>query len=152
LLALLTRVKDYFEVVSFVVYGSVARNEARKESDVDILLVLEDLADRYTAFKLFERSEHEVEPLIRRAEEDGYRIFFSPIIKSREEASRISPLYLDLVEDAVILYDNGDFFKTILEKLKLRLADLKAKRVWVGKKWYWDLKSDYKFGERIEIE
>ena len=152
MLALLTQVKTYFEVVSFVVYGSVARNEARKESDVDILLVIEDLADRYAAFKLFERAEQEVEPLIRRAGEDGYRIYFSPIIKSREEAARISPLYLDLVEDAVIIYDKNDFFREILEKLKMRLAHLNAKRVRIGKKWYWDLKSDYKFGERIEIE
>lgn len=152
MLALLTGVKQYFEVVSFVVYGSVARKEARKESDIDILLVVEDSGDRYAAFKLFERAEQELEPLIRRAEEEGYRIFFSPIIKSREAASRISPLYLDLVEDAVILYDTGDFFKTILEKLKTRLADLNAERVRIGKKWYWDLKRDYQFGERIEIE
>lgn len=152
MLHLLIGVKNYFEVVSFVVYGSVARNEARKESDVDILLVIEDLADRYAAFKLFERAEQEVEPLIRRAEEDGYRIFFSPIIKSREDASRISPLYLDLVEDAIILYDTNNFFREVLERLKMRLADLNAKRVRIGKKWYWDLKSDYKFGERIEIE
>ena len=36
-------------------------------------------------------------PLLREAKKDGYRIFFSPIIKSREAASNISPLYLDIV-------------------------------------------------------
>ena len=82
----------------------------------------------------------------------NFRIFFGPIIKSREEASRISPLYLDLVEDAVLLYDKNALFKEGLEKLKTRLAELNAERVRVGKKWYWDLKSDFQFGERIEIE
>jgi predicted nucleotidyltransferase len=135
-----------------LVYGSVARNEAKKDSDLDILIVVEDLKDRYEAFKLFEKAEKEVEGLIKKAEGNGYRIFFSPIIKSREKASRISLLYLDLVEDAIILYDKDNFFKKILERLKKRLEELGAERVRIGKKWYWNLKKDYEFGERIEIE
>jgi hypothetical protein len=30
--------------------------------------------------------------------------------------------------------------------------ELGAERVWVGRKWYWRLKKDYKFGEVIVIE
>ncbi|MEM2896393.1 MAG: nucleotidyltransferase domain-containing protein [Candidatus Bathyarchaeia archaeon] len=152
LMNLIESLKKYFDLISFLVYGSVARDEARKDSDLDILMVVEELKDRYEAFKLFDKAEREVEGLVRKAEGDGYRIFFSPIIKSRKEASRTSPLYLDLVEDAIILYDKDGFFKKILERLKKRLEELGAERVRIGKKWYWNLKEDYEFGERIEIE
>ena len=59
---------------------------------------------------------------------------------------------LDMVTDARILYDKADFFKGILEKLRMELNSLHAKRKRVGKKWYWDLKPDYRLGEEIRIE
>ncbi len=152
LIKLMEGVKKRFDLISFVVYGSVARNEAGKESDIDILIIVEDLRDRYEALKLFDGAEKEVEEIVNNAEKQGYRVFFSPIIKGREEAAKMSPLYLDMVEDAVILYDRDDFFKSILERLRRRLKELGAERVRVGKKWYWRLKKDYVFGEVIEIE
>ena len=113
--------------------------------------MVEELEDRYEAFKLFEEAERRVMSLLREAEKDGYRIFFSPIIKSREAASSISPLYLDMVEDSVILYDKGGFFMRLLNRLRKRLRELGAERVRIGRKWYWSLKGDYRFGEKIEI-
>lgn len=56
------------------------------------------------------------------------------------------PLYLDMVEDAVIFFDRDGFFSGILEKLRKRLNELGAERVRLGKRWYWRLKRDYKFG------
>jgi len=40
----------------------------------------------------------------------------------------------------------------VLARLKRRLDELGARRVWMGRKWYWVLKPDAKFGEVIEIE
>jgi hypothetical protein len=34
----------------------------------------------------------------------------------------------------------------------MELNSLHAKRKRVGKKWYWDLKPDYRLGEEIRIE
>ena len=53
--------------------------------------------------------------------------------------------------DAIILYDKNQFFTKILQKLKERLKELGAERVRMGKKWYWVLKKDSKFGDTIEL-
>lgn len=149
--ALIKKYKDRF--YSFVVFGSVARAEARKESDIDLLLVIDSLPKgRLKRQKEFMEAEKVIEKYIDELFEKGYFVDFSPIIKIPEEAIKISPLYLDMVEDAVILYDKDDFFKRVLDKLRIRLRELKSKRMKMGKKWYWVLKPDYQFGEVIEIE
>lgn len=139
-------------LVSVVVFGSVARGEARRDSDIDLLIVAEGLPrGRFERQDAFMRAEEEVGPLIEGAERMGYSIEFSPVLRTPEEASRPSPLFLDMVEDAVILYDRGDFFKRVLERLRSRLRELGAERVRCGRLWYWRLKRDFRFGEVIEI-
>ena len=149
---LLDCLRKHFDLVSVVVFGSVARGDAKKDSDIDILIVADNLPDRYERFKIFDEAEKCVEEDIKELRKSGYNIFISPIIKSVEEARRITPLYLDMVEDAVILFDKDHFFEDVLNRLRKRLKELGARRVRLGKKWYWVLKEDYKFGEVIEIE
>ncbi len=140
-------------LVSMVVFGSVARGEYRRDSDVDLLLVVEGLPKgRLKRTGLFEKAEEKLEKDLEKLFDKGYYISFSPIIKTPEEASKISPLYLDMVEDAVIVYDKNGFFEKILKKLERKLKELGAERVKLGRKWYWRLKRDFRFGEVIVIE
>ena len=75
-----------------------------------------------------------------------------PIMKTREEASYHSPLYLDMVVEGVILYDREGFFGSILDEIGRKLKKLGARRKYLKSGgWYWDLKPDYKPGEVIEI-
>ena len=138
--------------ISLVVFGSVARGEARKDSDIDLLLVIDSIPKRrLERQKEFMEVEKEVEGYLNELFDEGYFIDFSPIIKTPEEATRLSPLYLDMVEDAIIAYDEDDFFMKILERVRKRLEELGSKRVRMGRKWYWILKPDYRFGEVIKI-
>ncbi|MCU4140247.1 MAG: putative nucleotidyltransferase MJ0435 [Methanophagales archaeon] len=138
--------------ISLVVFGSVARGEARKDSDVDLLLVIDSIPKRrLERQKEFMEVEKELEGYLNELFDEGYFIDFSPIIKTPEEAMRLSPLYLDMVEDAIIAYDKEDFFMKILERVRKRLEELGSKRVRMGRKWYWILKPDYRFGEVIRI-
>ncbi len=83
---------------------------------------------------------------------EGFYPNFSPLLKTVEEAKFLTPLYLDMVEDAIILYDAEGFFKNILDKLRITLKKQGAKRISIGKKWYWDLKPGLKYGEVVVIE
>lgn len=148
--ALKRRYGDSF--ISLIVFGSVARDEMRKDSDVDLLLIVDSIPKRrLERQKEFMEVEKEVEGYLNKLFDEGYFVDFSPIIKTSEEAMRISPLYLDMVEDAVIVYDKDDFFRRILQNVRSRLKELGSKRVKMGKRWYWILKPDYRFGEVIKI-
>ncbi|WP_338599108.1 nucleotidyltransferase domain-containing protein [Sulfolobus tengchongensis] len=141
-------------LVSLLVYGSVARGDPRKDSDIDLLVVFESLPlNRPKRLDIFNRAYDVVDPLILSLMDQGYYITLSPIIKSKDEASHFTPQYLDMIDDAVIVYDKDSFMEKVLNRISEELKKLGAKRVWLSNKaWYWVLKPDYKFGDVIEIE
>ena len=140
------------DLISVVVYGSVARGTARRDSDIDVLIVVKELPrSRFERLSIYMKAEEKLDPLLNELLNRGYAVTISPILKTKREAERISPLYLDMVEDAIIVYDKNGFFEEILKRLRDKLRELGAERVWIGKKWYWRLKKDYKFGEVIEL-
>ena len=153
--ALLNSLQEHLShnLKSLVVFGSVARGEAKKDSDIDILIVADSLPkSRFKRQELFMEIEDKIKPYMDEVNKLGWNLDFSPILKTPEEALTLSPLYLDMVDDAIIIYDREAFFEKVLIRLRKRLEELGAERVRVGRMWYWRLKRDYRFGEVIVIE
>ncbi len=146
-------ISSMFRLTSFAVYGSVARGKAKKNSDVDVLLISNDfsgsLGSRIEKLCLIETLIEEELTWLRK--HGVYvRLSFYPL--RANEARRKPFLFLDLTEEAVILYDENCFLEKILVELKSKLKEQGAKKVFVNEEnWYWDLKPQYRFGEVIEI-
>ncbi len=139
-------------LVSAAVFGSVGRRTMRTDSDIDLLLVVDPLPrGRLRRVEEFETVESKLEPLFERARALGVQTRLSPVFKTPAEVRFGSPLLLDMVEDARILYDKDGFLARELSRLRERLAQLGARRIWKGNAWYWDLKPDYKPGEEFQI-
>ncbi|MCS7248448.1 MAG: nucleotidyltransferase domain-containing protein [Anaerolineales bacterium] len=132
-------------LVSLVIYGSLGRGTATPESDVDLLIVAENLPKgRIPRVQDFLGIEWQLR------EEFNFHFELSPVFKTPAEVQVGSPLFLDMTEDAILLFDRNRFFERFLESLRERLRKLGAKRVWLGNAWYWDLKPDYRPGEVFE--
>lgn len=133
---------------SLVLFGSLARGLGTAQSDVDILVIAEgfphSLAERrrpLLAAWSHARRRH-VLPAVE----------WNLVTKTPEEARFHSPLYLDIVEDGILLVDRGRFFETVLDAMRARMRELGSRRVFLDDgSWYWDLKPDFRFGEVVEI-
>ena len=151
---LLSEIKTFYgeTLVSVVVFGSVGRGTQTFNSDVDVLIIARNLPrGRIKRVRAFEMVENNLGAFLKGIEGDGINSCISPIFKTPEETERGSLVFLDMVEDAHVMFDRDNYFSAFLKRLKDRLHTLGAKRVWMGNAWYWDLKPDYKPGEVFEL-
>lgn len=139
-------------LVSLAVFGSVGRGTPRFDSDIDLLVVAAGLPrGRLARVREFSAVEARLEPALKKAAAAGVSTVVAPVFKTPEEVVAGSLLFLDMVEDARLLYDRDGFLAGYLARLRKRLKDLGARRVRRGGAWYWLLKEDYKPGEVFEI-
>ena len=135
-------------LLSLVLFGSVARGGSTACSDVDLLVV----ADGFPR-SLRERRRPLLAAWSRAQARRGLPpVEWNLVTKSPEEARGHSPLYLDIVEDGILLIDRDGFFRTVLDGMRARMRQLGSRRVFLADgRWYWDLKPDFRFGEVVEI-
>jgi predicted nucleotidyltransferase len=139
-------------LVSVVLYGSVARREATATSDIDLFVVCEHLPEgRFARLESLQPIERQLGSVLTGLRAGGIDTRLAVIARTRSEAARTVPLYLDMVEDAQILYDRDGFFAGVLARLRTRLRELGAERRRRGRVRYWVLKPDYVPGEVITL-
>jgi len=129
------------DLISLVVFGSTARERARRESDIDVLLIVEDEEE---AWKRYFEAKLKLEEV--------YSPQFCSIITTEAKLRDNPYILLDMIEDSVVLYDPEGRFRSLITCLKEKLKELGARRIWVDEDtWYWNLKPDWKPGEVVEI-
>lgn len=139
-------------LVSVVVFGSVARGTQRFDSDIDLLLVIRELpSGRMKRVEEFAAVEERLADVLASARRQGIQTEISPLLRTPDEVCQGGLIYLDMTEDARVLYDPTGFFQAFLQGLRARLAELGSVRVRRGESWYWILKPDLKPGEVIEL-
>lgn len=140
------------DLVTLAVFGSVARGTPSPESDIDILIVAENLpSGRLRRMERFAEVEELLNPWMDSLRNIGIYTSLSPVIKTPEEVLAGSLLFLDMIDDALILFDRESFFTRFLQEFSSKLKEMGAKKVVTGERWHWVLKPDYKHGEVFEI-
>ena len=129
------KTKDFYKdnLISFIVFGSCGRDTPTNESDIDILIILNEINfNRMKRMKIFyENVEKKIENEIKNYEKYNINTYISPIIRSKEEVKYGSPLYIEMILGVKIIYDKDNFFKNYLKRLENKLNKLKSSK----KKW-----------------
>lgn len=81
----------------------------------------------------------------------GVNTRLSPIFRTEKEMGLGGLIFLDMVDDARILFDRDSFFQRYLDGLRTTLSESKAVRVRTGSTWHWVLKPDLRPGEEIRL-
>ncbi|KXA98591.1 hypothetical protein AKJ39_01520 [candidate division MSBL1 archaeon SCGC-AAA259J03] len=140
------------DLVSIVLYGSIARGEAEEDSDMDVLVVAHDLPSSFS-----ERVEH-LYPVKKACqstrvelwEEEGVYCTIQVYPLSPDETEDLRPLFLDVTTDGKLLFDRNGFMEDRLERWRKRLSELGARKVNLPDgSWFWDLNAED--GEVVEV-
>lgn len=141
-------------LVSLVLFGSCGRGDFQNDSDIDLMVVLQERSDTLSE-RIIEFVQKIVEPLrmvLLTCQKEGLPHHLEPHVLTAGEVKTHPPIMLDMVFDSRILFDRDGFFQKELELIRAKLQQLGTKRVDLpGNRWYWILKPGIKKGEVVEI-
>lgn len=140
-------------LLAVCLYGSLARGQVQRGSDVDLFIVVQgdqkEAEEMWTAAHraLYETPEYEA--LTRR----GIWPDLSPFIVAQTFLAAETPwLLLEVQDHGIILYDPQGVLADKLEAVRQRMRELGTKKVMMPDgSWYWDIKPDWKPGEVFEL-
>ena len=141
------------ELLAAVLFGSAARGDFQKGSDLDLLILLGESQDSMgKRIDRFMNLERELTKSLEYGRVKARRLphRLEPVILTLEEFRKHPPLLLDLTTDARVLLDRGDVFSREMEVLRRRLQELGSHKVLLQDgRWYWVLKPGIKWGEQV---
>ncbi|AGL00511.1 nucleotidyltransferase domain-containing protein [Desulfoscipio gibsoniae] len=142
IIAVLNEVINYYgdSLVGCAVFGSYARGDNRKNSDLDLLIILTSapgFSRRLGDFVENVEMKHEKLAQTLYEQEDIF-IELSPYILTREEALKVHPIYFDLVEYHYLIYDPENIIASIINSAANLLEKLGARKSRTNNTWEWD--------------
>lgn len=150
----LERIIEYYanSLLGLAIFGSYAREENRKNSDLDFLIILKEAKNLSKRMREFvENVELTLEPLGQELyEKDDIFCELSPYILEKKESLMFHPIYLDLAEHNKILFDREGIISRIIKSTKSLMKQHGAKKSELSNFWEWKVESG-KFLGGIEL-
>jgi len=125
-----------------VLFGSIARGTAKQESDVDLIVVAEDMLERYGDRVRKTLSLLSAIDVLKK--ELYYKMKLHPsldlILLDVKEMQEPYPFFLDVVREGIILFDKDGYTSGILNYLKDEFQKIGAVRVeHTDGRWHWEI-------------
>lgn len=139
-------------LLSMVLYGSAARGNAHRESDIDLLILYRkgntDTGEAYAASVIESRESPEYRALF----EKGIYAEISPLFMTRKELKTNPLILLDIMDEGIVLFERNFCFTRLVKKMRKEIKKMGSRKVTLPDgSWYWELKPGWKPGELIEV-
>lgn len=154
---LLAAIPAYYRhrLAALAIFGSYARHENRKNSDLDLLIVVDSFpfkGRRKRQEEFIRRVEFPLAGPMAVCEREGIRTDLSTLILTPQEARAFNPLYLDMVVDHILLYDREGLMKGIFSAVRAKMKRWGSRKRFLAGHWYWSIKPGTKWGEVIDYD
>ena len=118
------------DLISVVLFGSVARGTAKKGSDIDLLIIVRGIPKR-----ILDREDavsEEIMKIIRK-----YHVRVMPVLLGLDDLSDrvINPLIYGILTGYEVLHDPHGFWDSYLQKIKPRILEKRPVYIEYGQRW-----------------
>ena len=146
--------EDYKEdLLSIILFGSVARVKWNNESDIDLLIIFTNKSSlRTTINKRLTKiiSDYERKSKLRNSKGDRLFSTIQDISLEIKDLHTFRTIFYDIAMDGIILFDRNQTGFHFLRKIKKRIEEKGLRRVFIKENdYYWERNVD--FGEIIEL-
>jgi len=141
------------DLLSIILFGSVARGKWNKESDIDLFIIFTNKSSIRTAInnqltKVI--SDYERKSKLKNSKGDRLFSTIQDISLSLKDLHTFRTIFYDIAMDGIILFDRNKTGFHKLKKIKKRIEEKGLKKVFIKENdYYWE--RNVKFGEIIEL-
>lgn len=151
------------EILGVAIFGSVIKNKATEDSDIDILILWKNRpkAPHHKYYKLEEelKDSRQIKSLDEYVKKHGnlkwsfsLKSMVFPIHLDLEEFNANPWILVEFADYGKILYDPNKLLKNKFNYIHKRLKELSSKKIILEDgKYYWDLKPDWKPGDIVKL-
>ncbi|WP_276968305.1 nucleotidyltransferase domain-containing protein, partial [Metallibacterium scheffleri] len=118
----LSQLYNYADTLGVILYGSITKNSFSKFSDIDLAIITNSKFIEYQEYLNLKRREVNSyqDILIKR----GLSLFISPLILTPADLEVLNPLYFEIADYGIVLFQRGNTVSEFLDKI----AKIKHKR------------------------
>ncbi|MFQ6106354.1 MAG: nucleotidyltransferase domain-containing protein [Thermoplasmata archaeon] len=139
-----------FDVTGVLLFGSVARGDWSRDSDIDLLVILEEGREALkviTALRAELRSSPEYKECVSKDHYPVVQVY--PI--ARSDARRFRRMYLDALTEGIILFERDSFLSDLIAEFKERLRELGARRIDIPSTGHYWILGDIEAGKVVDL-
>jgi len=135
-----------------LLFGSTV-SQLKPVTDIDLIVAITGLPkNRRERLSLFSDIEVALKPKLDHMQARfGIRLELSEKLRTPDELSHFSPLYLDWVDHSRILFERNAVFSDLIKKTAQYISESGARRVQRGLKWYWILREGVTGDDEFEV-